>query len=37
LVGRILDYYKPADDKLIFAKRLEAPVRVAEEVAAAAV
>jgi ribosomal protein S18 acetylase RimI-like enzyme len=26
LVGKIKEYYKPGDDKLIFAKRLEAPV-----------
>lgn len=27
-VGKITDYYKPGDDKLIFAKRLKAPVAV---------
>lgn len=26
LVGKIKDYYKPNDDKLIFAKRLQAPI-----------
>jgi ribosomal protein S18 acetylase RimI-like enzyme len=26
LVGKIKDYYKPGDDKLIFAKRLPAPI-----------
>ena len=26
LVGKIVEYYKPGDDKLIFAKRLPAPV-----------
>jgi hypothetical protein len=26
LVGKIKEYYKPGDDKLIFAKRLAAPV-----------
>jgi ribosomal protein S18 acetylase RimI-like enzyme len=26
LVGKIKEYYKPGDDKLIFAKRLQAPV-----------
>lgn len=28
LVGKIPEYYKPGDDKLIFAKRLQAPVSV---------
>jgi ribosomal protein S18 acetylase RimI-like enzyme len=28
LVGKIPEYYKPGDDKLIFAKRLHAPVAV---------
>ena len=28
LVGKIIEYYKPGDDKLIFAKRLPAPVTV---------
>jgi ribosomal protein S18 acetylase RimI-like enzyme len=26
LVGKIKDYYRPNDDKMIFAKRLQAPV-----------
>jgi len=29
LVGKIIEYYKPGDDKLIFAKRLPAPVVIA--------
>lgn len=29
LVGKIPEYYKPGDDKLIFAKKLQAPVSVA--------
>ncbi|HYU51994.1 MAG TPA: hypothetical protein VEK37_03585, partial [Gemmatimonadaceae bacterium] len=29
LVGKIKEYYKPGDDKLIFVKKLQAPVFVA--------
>jgi len=29
LVGKIKEYYKPGDDKLIFAKKLQAPVAIA--------
>jgi ribosomal protein S18 acetylase RimI-like enzyme len=37
LVGKIKEYYKPGDDKLIFAKRMEVPVLATEEIATAVV
>jgi ribosomal protein S18 acetylase RimI-like enzyme len=37
LVGKIKEYYKPGDDKLIFAKRMEVPALATEEIATAVV